>query len=59
MSLDAITSVTSSGLSSQDGERRWSLRVVGQKSVPGCRVLSNSGTNMADPHLDLPEPKDL
>lgn len=59
MTLGAITSVTSSGLSGKDGQWRQSLMVVGQKSVPGCKALSNSGTNMADPHLGLPEPKDL
>ena len=59
MTLDAITSVSSSGLSGKDEEWRQSLVAVGQKSVPGCKVLSNSRTNMADPHLGLPEPKDL
>lgn len=59
MTSDAVTSVTSSGLSDKDREWRKSLTAVGQKSVPGCKVLSNSRTNMADPHLGLPEPKDL
>lgn len=59
MTLDAVTFVTSSGLSDKDGGWRKSLTAVGQKSVPGCKVLSNSGTNMADLHLGLPEPKDL
>lgn len=27
------------------------------KSVPGCEVLSDSGTDMADPHLGLQSPK--
>jgi len=59
MALDAITSVTSCGLSIEDGEWRWSQTGVGQKSVPGCKVLSSSRTNMEDLHLGLPEPKDL
>lgn len=55
MTLDAVA------LGSLPGgrERRQSLMVGGQKSVPGCEVLSNSRKNMADPNVGLPEPKDL
>lgn len=31
--------------------------MAGHKSVPGCEVLSDSGTDMADPHLGLQSPK--